>query len=86
MIKIKYEKPSNAFSFTSEDYFTVSNKKLLETSNSQPFQQFTLDINVAYRLMGFKGNILCIGIKSILKNCKNLPGIFDGFLGGYFGE
>ena len=86
MIKIKYEKPSNAFSFTSEDYFTVSNKKLLETSNSHPFQQFTLDINVAYRLMGFKGNILCIGIKSILKNCKNLPGIFDGFLGGYFGE
>ena len=61
-------------------------KKLLETSNSQAFQQFTLDINVAYRLMGFKGNILCIGIKSILKNCKNLPGIFDGFLGGYFGE
>ena len=36
--------------------------------------------------MGFKGKTLCIGIKSILKNCKNLPGIFDGFLGGYFGE
>jgi len=27
MIKIKYEKPYNTFSFTSEDYFTVSNKK-----------------------------------------------------------